>query len=89
MPHPRLFDANLALETFNKYLRALGKPFDRRIIGKLIRDLRYVVSDAPLNDRLETAGRLQKFFDDLGDYNFYAGRDYLRRGSDDRRALVA
>ena len=89
MPNRRIFDSNLTLGTFNKYLKALGEDFDRRTIGKLVRDLRYVVYDDNLSEKSKTAERLQKFFDGFGDYSFYAGRDYLRRGSADCRALVA
>ena len=89
MPCSRLFDSNLTLDTFNNYLISFGKRFDRQTIGKLVRDLRYVVSDVPLNGKLETAGRLQRFFDGFGRYSFYATRDCLRRGPDDCRALVA
>jgi len=79
MPNRRLSNSDAPLAVFNKYLTALGKKFNEETIDELIANLRYVVSDNPLDERVETAERLQRFFNGLGCCSFYAGGEQLRR----------
>jgi len=84
-----LFNKAVNLNTLESFWKDAGKELDEQSVDEMIGDLEYVVQNNPLPQRLETAAKLQRIFDTLGNYSFNATRDCMRRSSDDCRALVA
>lgn len=74
---PDLFNTNLNIKTLEEICVYYKQTIEQMIDG-LIKDLKYVISKNPIEEKLETAYKLQKFFDDFGDVGFYATRDILR-----------
>lgn len=49
-----------------------------QMIEEIIGNLEYIISNKPISKKFQTSEKLQEFFDDFGDYSFYATRDCLR-----------
>lgn len=72
-----LFRTNKNIHTFERVCEYEERPTGEVIDG-LIGDLKYILSNKPRGEKLETARKLQSFFDNFGDYSFYATRDCMR-----------
>ena len=74
-----LFNTNEEIKTFERALpRGNGGP-DKEL-ERLIKNLGVLLEDKPIGKQKKVAAaeQLQRFFDILGDYSFYATRDCLR-----------
>ena len=80
-PYPdiktNLFNTNYNLEIFEKICKHYKKSAEQ-MIDELIGDLENIISDNPINEKYQTAQKLQDFFDYFGDCGYYATRDCLR-----------
>ena len=73
-----LFNTNEEIESFERVLESQSGQAEK-MLNELIEELNFVLcNEKPLNQRVEKARKLQLFFDTLGDYSFYATKDYLK-----------
>lgn len=72
-----LFNTNEEIESFEQVLTS-GPEEGEKVLDRLIGDLDSILQDTPLKQKKQVAEKLQKFFDTLGDYSFYATKDCLR-----------
>ena len=75
-----LFDTNQEVNTFERVLLTNGSGSEEEQLNKLISDLKAIIDDkTPFEEKSEIAERMQKFFDTLGDYSFYATRECIEK----------
>jgi len=72
-----LFNTNEEIESFEQVLTSRSGEGEK-VLDHLIGDLDSIIQDIPLVQKKQAAENLQKFFDTLGDYSFYATKDCLR-----------
>lgn len=73
-----LFNTNEEIESFERLLTSESGEA-KKVLDTLIKDIEFVVAaNGPIEKRKEVAGKLQRIFDTLGDYSFYATKDCLR-----------
>lgn len=73
-----LFNTNEEIESFERVLASESEEA-KKVIDRLIGDIEFVVvANGPIEKRKKVAGKLQRFFDTLGDHSFYATKDCLR-----------
>jgi hypothetical protein len=72
-----LFRSNRNIDTFEQVCEHYKTPAGQ-MIGGLITNLKYILSENSLGEKLRVAEKLQSFFDDFGDFNHYAVRDCVR-----------
>lgn len=72
-----LFNTNEEIESFEQVLTS-GSEEGEKVLDHLIGDLDSIIQDIPLEQKKQVAKNLQKFFDTLGDYSFYATKDCLK-----------
>ncbi|MBN1803695.1 MAG: hypothetical protein JW837_00450 [Sedimentisphaerales bacterium] len=73
-----LFNTNEEIESFQRVLESKSGQAEK-MLNDLIKELNFVLEDThPLAERKKKAKKLQEFFDNLGDYSFYATKDCLR-----------
>ena len=72
-----IFNTNEEIESFERVIGGESEEANETL-DSLINDLQFVIKDEPLEKRKHVAEKLQRFFDILGDYSFYASRDSLR-----------
>ena len=78
-----LFDTNLEIDVFINALGIKEQESLEEQLDRLIADLRSVIDiSTPDEDKFVKAERMQKFFDTLGDYSFYATRDCIEYRND-------
>ena len=76
-----IFNTNEEIESF-EHVIASESGDTNEAFDTLIRDLEFVLQQGnPLEEKKRKAEKLQRFFDNLGDYSFYATRDSLRISS--------
>jgi hypothetical protein len=75
-----IFNTNEEIESF-EYVIASEPEDTNKTLDKLIEDLECVLKDNSPEEKIQKAEKLQRFFDTLGDYSFYATRDSLRISS--------
>jgi len=72
-----LFNTNEEIESFERVLTSELEEGEK-VLDRLIGDLDSIIQDTHLEQKKKVAENLQKFFDTLGDYSFYATKDCLR-----------
>lgn len=75
-----IFNTNEEIESFEHAI-ALQSEDTTKELDKLIEDLEFVLEGESSEEKRQKAEKLQRFFDTLGDYSFYATRDSLRISS--------
>ncbi len=73
-----IFNTNEEIESLEQVMASETEEANETL-DTLIEDLQDVLQGTSLAERNRKAEKLQKFFDTLGDYSFYAARDSLRR----------
>jgi hypothetical protein len=72
-----LFNTNEEIKSFVKVLTSGSDDADK-MLNDLISKLEAMLKDIPIAEKIQTAEKLQGFFDGLGDYSFYSSRESLR-----------
>lgn len=75
-----IFNTNEEIESLEQVM-AIETEKANETLDTLIRDLEFVLKGRSIEERKQKAEKLQRFFDTLGDYSFYATRDSLRISS--------
>lgn len=74
-----LFNTNEEVKSFEQVISAQNEAFDNTTLDKWVGKLQSILDEnILLEEKKQVAEELQKFFDTLGDYSFYASRDALR-----------
>jgi len=75
-----LFNTNEEIDSFEKALRSSNSVVNEDALDRLIAEIESVVDDASSpEERKETAKKLQRFFDTLGNCSFYVTREHIRK----------
>lgn len=75
-----IFNTNEEIESLEQVMASETEE-ENETLDTLIEDLQDVLQGTSLAERKQKAEKLQRFFDTLGDYSFYATRDSLRISS--------
>ena len=75
-----VFNTNEEIESLEQVMASETEEANETL-DTLIEDLQNVLQGTSLAERKRKAEKLQRFFDTLGDYSFYATRDSLRISS--------
>lgn len=75
----QLFNTNGEVKSFAYALKEVGEEDVDKKLDEVIKSLHKVLEqEADIEERKETASKLVRFFDSLGDYSFYATRNAIR-----------
>jgi len=75
-----IFNTNEEIESLEQVMASETEEANETL-DALIRNLEFVLKGRSIEERKQKAEKLQRFFDTLGDYSFYATRDSLRISS--------
>jgi len=74
-----LFNTNEEVKSFEQVISSQNEEFDNTTLDKWVGKLQSMLDEnIPLEEKRQVAEELQKLFDTLGDYSFYATRESIR-----------
>jgi hypothetical protein len=73
----QLFGSSEFLQTLEEFSKELEKSVTETLI-QLEPELKNIISKKPINEKINSAKKIQSFFDSLGDHSYYATRDCIR-----------